>query len=440
MPYKVIEKKQAESVIQPNVVLREALIFSGMMWGLSRLIVLLGLLVIALVPNPALDQPLPLGWEAFNRWDSEHYEQIATSGYQFKDNGQGYNVAFFPLFPLLIRGAMQLGLSFEVAGTLINNLAFLGALVVLYRWVGERYGRSTARWATASLAWCPFSLFGTVIYTEGLFLLGSTAALRAFDRQQYGWAMFWGALTTAIRPPGLALVATFAIVAWRERREAIAYLTAIFCSAGLLLFMLYCGIQFDQPFAFILAQRGWQSPQEFHGAAWLDLLTTVFLGPANEDESTIVDPWYPLSLVAIAVLGWVLWQLAKRKSSITVPSARQLSRLDYGFCVLAILLWLIGGAPLIEAVMVLGGAFLLWHFRHELGRVALTYGWVSWAIILSTGRTTSADRYAYGVVTVAIAFGLLLSRYPRWGYPSLIFFAILLGNLSVRFAQGLWAG
>jgi hypothetical protein len=43
-------------------------------------------------------------------------------------------------------------------------------------------------------------------------------------------------------------------------------------------------------------------------------------------------------------------------------------------------------------------------------------------------------------VPLAIAFGLLLSRYPRWAYATMLFFAVLLGSYSVRFAQGLWAG
>lgn len=42
------------------------------------------------------------------------------------------------------------------------------------------------------MAWCPLSLFAGVIYTEGLYLLLSTAALRAFDKQQYGWTTFGG--------------------------------------------------------------------------------------------------------------------------------------------------------------------------------------------------------------------------------------------------------
>lgn len=90
--------------------------------------------------------------------------------------------------------------------------------------------------------------------------------------------------------------------------------------------------------------------------------------------------------------------------------------------------------------MVLGSAYLAWHFRRELRPVAAAYGLLSVALILGTGRTISAERYMYAVVPVAIAFGILLSRYPRWGYPICSFFALLLFSLAIRFSQQLWAG
>jgi Gpi18-like mannosyltransferase len=78
----------------------------------------------------------------------------------------------------------------------------LAALYFLYFWVKKQAGESAARWPTAVIAWCPLSLFAGVIYTEGLYLLLSTAALAAFDKQQYGWTAFWGAIATATRPTG----------------------------------------------------------------------------------------------------------------------------------------------------------------------------------------------------------------------------------------------
>ncbi|BAY46803.1 hypothetical protein SAMD00079811_44180 [Scytonema sp. HK-05] len=100
----------------------------------------------------------------FSHWDGRWYRKIATVGYDYANDGQQHSIAFFPLFRLIVCRIMMLGLPFEVVGTLVNNLAFLGALLLLYRWAEERYGISAAKWATAVMAWCPFSLFGTMIY------------------------------------------------------------------------------------------------------------------------------------------------------------------------------------------------------------------------------------------------------------------------------------
>jgi Gpi18-like mannosyltransferase len=417
---------------QPSPKLLNAVLFASTMWLSSRLIIWIAMLLIApALPVPGSGESPGLGWEAFSQWDSRHYEKIVTQGYQFKNNGKGYNVAFFPLYPLLVKGAMSLGLSFEAAGTVINHLAFWGALVVLYLWVDDRHGRQAARWATAALAWCPFSLFGSVIYTEGLFLWCSTVSLRAFDRQQYAIAALFGALTTAIRPPGIALIPTFLVAAWQEKRGRVAYLTAFLSSGGILSYMLYCNWRFQQPLAFLLAQRGWRPIGEFHWKPWLSLWVTVFFGAANEDKGRLVDPWYPLALGAIALLFGLLWRMRDRLGTL---------KTGYGFCVLVILLWLVGGAPLVTVVMVLGGGYLIWQMRSQLAPTAFWYGVFSWMIILGLGRTISVERFAFACVTWAIAFGLLLRRAPRWGYAALCFFSILLASLAIRFAQGLWAG
>lgn len=406
--------------------------FVTIMWLTSRLLVWLGMLLVApLLPVPHSGLP-PDGLNVFARWDGEHYEFIATHGYEFKQDGKAHNTAFFPLLPLLIRLGMLLGLPPTIAGILISNLAFLGALLLLYLWVEAQHGEKAARWATAVMAWCPFSVFGAVVYTEGLFLLCSTAALKAFDQKQYGWASFWGALTTATRPPGMALIPTFLLVAWREKRGPKAYLAGLAASAGLLLFMLYCWVQFNQPWAFWIAQQGWRSkPQKYFGSAWVSLLLQVLVGHANEDKRRLVDPWYPLALLILLGLAIALWLLRRR---IGFPRA------GYGFCVLAVLFWIMGGSPLINLLMVFGGGYLIWRSRHALNRTALYYGAMSWGIILSLGRSLSAERFAYAVVTLSIALGLLLSRYPRWGYAVLVFFGFLLISDSVRFAQKLWVG
>ena len=102
------------------------------------------------------------------------------------------------------------------------------------------------------------------------------------------------------------------------------------------------------------------------------------------------------------------------------------------------MLWLLGGDSLIKAVMVFGGLYLLWQARTQLSLTVWVYGLCVFALILNSGLVVSIDRYAYSIVSLAIAFGLWLARYPRWGYPIMGFFALLLVTVAIRFSQQLW--
>jgi Gpi18-like mannosyltransferase len=209
---------------------------------------------------------------------------------------------------------MALGLPFEVAATLVNNLALLGALLLLYRWAKERYGLRQARWATAVLAWCPLSLYGTVVYSEGLFLLLTTAALRAFDNSEYVKAAVWGAMATATRSTGVALVPTFLIASLKERRPPIAYVTSLAAISGLLLFSLYCGIRFGDPLAFVHVQRGWKELQP----NW----SVIFASALTLDKENL------MRIVMFFGGGYLLWHLRAKLPLIAIA---------YGFCSLGLI-------------------------------------------------------------------------------------------------------
>ena len=361
---------------------QEGLIFVLSMWLLSRLVIVIAIQIVApLLPlTPVADNGseqdffVPkMGWELFSHWDGKWYQKIATRGYEYVNDGKMYSVAFFPLFPLLARGIMTLGLPFTVAATLVNNFALLGALFLLYSWTEEYCGINAAKWATAVLAFCPFSLYGSVIYTEGLFLLVTTAALRAFEKHRYGWAALLGTMVTASRAPGIAIVPAFILVAWKEKRPRIAYITAIAASAGLLLFILYCAIRFGDPLAFVNVQKAWR--------VWQPELWDIFVGFFTQIRENTM-----------------------------------------------------------RILMVFGGGYLLWDFRAKLPSLAVVYGFCSLGVILATGSLLSLNRYAYGIVSLSMALGLLISKHPRWGYVTLGFFIILLMQYSILFAWGHWVG
>jgi Gpi18-like mannosyltransferase len=410
----------------------EAFLFGTLMGLLSRLVIFATLLLLApSLPAPPGGITPTADWSVFSYSDSPRYEEIATSGYQYGSDieNQKYNIVFFPLFPLLTRAVMALGLSFDAAGTIINNLAFLGALVILYRWVAQRHSKSIARWATAVLAWCPLTLFASVTYTEALFLLLTTASLKTFDQHQYAWAALCGALATATRVTAVALIPTFFLVAWRERRPWPAYLAGIFTASGLLAFIVYCAVNFGDPLAFVHAQKAWRETAGINWKDWRRELIRIGIGITNLEHRAIVEPWHPLIFVAIGVSAYLVWRFQDKIGSTNV---------FYIFCALGLSLWLLASDALIVVVMVFGGAYLLWCMRSHLSLIVLTYGFCSLALIMTSGSAASAHRYAYGIVSLSIALGMLLEQYRRWGYATIAFFTLVLINFSLRFAQHIW--
>jgi Gpi18-like mannosyltransferase len=405
-------------------------LFPVMLWLFSRLLIITTMLLIApLLPAPPNGTIPQFGWQVFAAWDGEWYQKITTNGYEYLADGKQHNVAFFPLFPLIVSGVMALGLPFNVAATLVNNFAFLGALLLIFHWVEATSGSSAARWTVATLAWCPFSLYGTVTYTEGLFLLLTTAALKAFEKQQYASGALWGAMASATRVTGAMLVPTFLFVSWREGRNARAYLASLATSSGLLLFSGYCWRRFGDPLAFIHVQSAWGGSGGLAWQEWLVLVRQAIIGSIDTNTGAIKNPTQGLLFIGICAVALILWRLRQRLGSIKV---------GYVFCILWFLLWLLAGDRLLKLVMVFGGIFLLWHFRSQINRVVVVYGFFALALLLNAGRTISVDRYAYSIISLSIAMGLLLARYPRWGYLIMLFFALVSAIFAIRFSQQLW--
>lgn len=376
--------------IKPSEQLLQGLPFILMMWLLSRLTIIIAIQIFApLYPaTPATHDVIPLGfifnfypkpsWELFTHWDAAWFKQIVLSGYEYANDGERYNIAFFPIFPLVVRAVMSLGLSFEIAGLLVNNLAMLGAMILLYRWADEHYDVSVARWATAVMAWCPFSLFGTVIYSEGLFLLFSTAALRAFEKHQYARAVLWGALSTGTRVTGIALIPAFLFLAWREKRPPMAYIAGFATSGGLLLFMLFCWIRFNDPLAFVHVQKGFGTASGVNWGGWWSMVVNLF-------------KWR--------------WGAVKEFTKL---------------------------------FMFFGSAYMFWYLRNQISRVAILYGFFSLLLIFNSGAVLSVNRYVYGIVTTSLGLGLILSRHRYWGYATMGLFTTLLVGFSIRFAWWRW--
>jgi hypothetical protein len=158
-----------------------------------------------------------LSLAAWVRWDAWWYLSVVTRGYWFDPYGPS-NVAFFPLLPLLIKGVGLLTGNLVVAGLVVANLAALGAILALWRWVRAEAGPAEAERAALWLLVYPFSFYFHTIYAESLFFLLTTLALHASARGRRLSAGLWGGLAAITRPMGVLLTPALAWGLWRDRR------------------------------------------------------------------------------------------------------------------------------------------------------------------------------------------------------------------------------
>lgn len=147
-----------------------------------------------------------------SRWDAQHFLHVANDGYQLESE-----LAFFPLFPLLIRlGASAsapllssvLALSplyqLLVVATLLNLALFVACAVVLWHLAQaiahEQFGATRRRDCNriakgAVLLFCvnPASIFFTAAYSESLFALLSFGGLYlgAYRRRLFAGAFLF---------------------------------------------------------------------------------------------------------------------------------------------------------------------------------------------------------------------------------------------------------
>ena len=151
---------------------------------------------------------------AWNQWDACNYEQIAAIGY----GHSAVSVAFFPLFPLVMRAAaIGLGSSLMVAGLLVSGAAYVTAMFGLHRLVAHDFDVATARRTVLFLSVFPTAFYLFAPFTEALFLALAVWALYAAQRGFWGWALAAALLASLTRAQGVLLALPLAWEVLRQR-------------------------------------------------------------------------------------------------------------------------------------------------------------------------------------------------------------------------------
>jgi hypothetical protein len=226
------------------------------------------------------------------RDDSWWYTNIAEHGYTIGDaqTGTQGNVAFFPLYPLLVKMTAALTGNVFVAGVLVSNVAFLIALAYLYRLTSYEFDEATAARAVFYLAAAPAAVFFSAMYSESVYIALVCATCYYVKRRAWDFAALTGALASATRNTGVLLVLVIALDGlyqqgvrlrpaqlwgttraatlqiWGDHlraqiRPALASWRSLAAAAcvplGLIIYMAYLSNTFGDPLAFIHVQATW---------------------------------------------------------------------------------------------------------------------------------------------------------------------------------------
>ncbi|MCL4528763.1 MAG: hypothetical protein M1282_05060, partial [Chloroflexi bacterium] len=149
--------------------------------------------------------------DIFARWDSRWYFSIIKDGYQAPVQwGTSYsNMAFFPLYPYLVKSLGWFGLDlpngyYILVGLILSNLCFLASAVLLYKLIIGPLGfrHATAQRTLGLLLVFPASFFFASFYPESLFLFLTLAAFTLALQEKWLLTGVCTALAILARPQG----------------------------------------------------------------------------------------------------------------------------------------------------------------------------------------------------------------------------------------------
>lgn len=249
--------------------------------------------------------PLLDGWA---RWDAAHYINVALNGYGMDDPEQmGQRVAFFPLYPLLIRavafvtGAEATNAGYAIAAIIAANLCFFAAVPLFASLVARFTSVDVARLASTLLCISPLAFFFSAAYTESLFLLLSIGAFHFAYEKKWLPASACIALASATRLFGLALIPAIILIAWRNRASLRELITICIVSPlGTLAFFGWLWWEYGDPMTYFRAQANW--------GGWDDRVGNYLELLLNRPDQMLASPMNTMILINVGLA--LLWLVA----------------------------------------------------------------------------------------------------------------------------------
>jgi hypothetical protein len=239
--------------------------------------------------------------DLFFRWDSKWYGSIVDNGYLFVP-GEQSNVAFFPLFPLLVHALSRPFGDPRAVGFVISNVALFVACLGLHALARDtlRSEQLALRSVLHLVIW-PTSFFFSIFYTEGLFLALAVWSVLSAMRGRFVLAGVLAALLGATRPVGLLVVLPILIEAfeireraWRPRWRAgwAGAVGLLLAPSGVAAYMLYLHFRFGRAWIFLDAAATWNRR---------------LVSPLTSIQNTLrVEPFFQALFFGVAIWSLVI--------------------------------------------------------------------------------------------------------------------------------------
>ncbi len=250
------------------------------------------------------------GWYAY---DSGWYQYIVENGYFYRP-GEQSAVAFFPLYPLAVRGLHALVPDVRHAGILVTLLCGPLSVMLFLSWARTRVDADTAFQAALLFALYPFTFFlYGVMYSDALFILMVVGAFCLLEKGHLGTAVLLGALATAARPVAPAVVVGLLVrrLEWkRERGERWTAVDAlpVLSALGFVAYMAYLQWSFHEPLAFVKVQSAWGQVPGWRSWLKVSFFKTLMSPQSTTDYVVFICLHAALSVGALALL----WPTLKR--------------------------------------------------------------------------------------------------------------------------------
>lgn len=172
---------------------KEDLIEVSKIFLITRLIMVLLILMFLFIPISEIYYNFS---QSVQHFDAEHYLWIAKYGYT-----KYYLLAFFPLYPMSIKGLSTLGLPPIWAGILISNICCFFAGRLLYQFIPENRRKIGLYFWFLS----PIAVYTSLIYTESLYIFLTLLTYFLYKRKKWFFMGLALGLSTATRNIGSLL-------------------------------------------------------------------------------------------------------------------------------------------------------------------------------------------------------------------------------------------